>query len=106
VADAGNRHDPVGDAHGDRRPGGYRPAGPLLAEALARGLALPLIELTNIHLAWGLGGWALMLLAGVSYHVVPMFQLTRPYPLWFTRGFGPCCCCCWLLAWSAQFAWR
>lgn len=63
--------------------------GSLLAEALARGLPLPLIELTNIHLAWGLGGWALMLVAAVSYFVVPMFQLTHPYPLWFARGFGP-----------------
>lgn len=63
--------------------------GSLLAEALAYGISLPLVELTNVHLAWGLGGWALMLLAGVSYHVVPMFQLTRPYPLWFTRWFGP-----------------
>ncbi len=63
--------------------------GTLLAEALARGLALPLIPLTNIHLAWGLGAWALMLVAAVSYFVVPMFQLTHPYPLWFARGFGP-----------------
>lgn len=63
--------------------------GTLLAEALARGLALPLIPLTNVHLAWGLGAWALMLVAAVSYFVVPMFQLTHPYPLWFARGFGP-----------------
>lgn len=60
-----------------------------LAEALARGLALPLIALTNVHLAWGLGAWALMLVAAVSYFVVPMFQLTQPYPLWFARSFGP-----------------
>jgi hypothetical protein len=76
--------------------------GALLAESLARGLALPLVVLTNIHLAWGLGGWALMLLVGVSYHVVPMFQLTRPYPPWFTRGFGPLLLAL-LLAWSGQF---
>ncbi len=63
--------------------------GALLAEGLARGLALPLIELTNVHLAWGLGGWGLMLVAAVSYFVVPMFQLTHPYPLRFARGFGP-----------------
>lgn len=50
----------------------------------------------------GLGGWALMLLAGVSYHVVPMFQLTRPYPAWFTRGFGPLLLLL-LLAWSGQY---
>lgn len=76
--------------------------GSLLAEALARGLPVPIIELTNIHLAWGLGGWALMLLAGVSYHVVPMFQLTLPYPLWFARGFGPLLLFL-LLAWSGQY---
>ena len=76
--------------------------GSLLAESLARGLAVPVVQLTNIHLAWGLGGWALMLLAGVSYHVVPMFQLTRPYPLWFARGFGPLLLLL-LLAWSGQY---
>lgn len=75
--------------------------GALLAESLAHGLAVPIIELTNVHLAWGLGGWALMLLAGVSYHVVPMFQLTRPYPPWFARWFGPSLLLL-LLAWSAQ----
>lgn len=75
--------------------------GSLLAEALARGFALPLVEVTDVHLAWGLGGWALMLLAGVSYHVVPMFQLTRPYPPWFTRGFAPLMLFL-LLAWSAR----
>ena len=76
--------------------------GALLAESLARGLTVSIVELTNIHLAWGLGGWALMLLAGVSYHVVPMFQLTRPYPLWFARGFGPLLLFL-LLAWSGQY---
>ncbi len=45
----------------------------------------PLLPLINVHLAWGLGGWALMLVVGVSYMVVPMFQLTPPYPLWLTR---------------------
>ena len=75
--------------------------GALLAEALARGFQVPIVELAGVHLAWGLGGWALMLLAGVSYHVVPMFQLTRPYPLWFTRWFGPLLLLL-LLAWSAQ----
>ena len=31
----------------------------------------------------------LLLVAAVSYFVVPMFQLTLPYPLWFARWFGP-----------------
>ncbi len=77
--------------------------GSILAEALAYGFSVPLIALTNVHLAWGLGGWSLMLLAGVSYHVVPMFQLTRPYPAWFTRWFGPLLLVL-LLAWSSQLA--
>jgi hypothetical protein len=75
--------------------------GALLAEAVAHGLSLPIIELTNVHLAWGLGGWALMLLAGVSYHVVPMFQLTRPYPMRFTQVFAPLLLFL-LLAWSLR----
>ncbi len=44
-----------------------------------------LLALINVHLAWGLGGWALMLVIGVSYLVVPMFQLTPAYPIWLTR---------------------
>jgi hypothetical protein len=44
-----------------------------------------LLALINVHVAWGLGGWALMLVIGVSYLVVPMFQLTPSYPPWLTR---------------------
>ncbi|HEY5292831.1 MAG TPA: permease [Burkholderiales bacterium] len=44
-----------------------------------------LLTLINVHVAWGLGGWALMLVIGVSYLVVPMFQLTPAYPVWLTR---------------------
>ncbi len=44
-----------------------------------------LVALINVHVAWGLGGWALMLVIGVSYLVVPMFQLTPAYPVWLTR---------------------
>lgn len=45
----------------------------------------PLLMFVNVHVAWGLGGWALMLVIGVSYLVVPMFQLTPAYPVWLTR---------------------
>lgn len=41
--------------------------------------------LVDIHVVWGLGGWALMLVIGVSFLVVPMFQLTPAYPIWLTR---------------------
>lgn len=76
--------------------------GVTLAVSLAKGLPLPLLSLVNVHAAWGLGGWALTLLSGVSYFVVPMFQLTPAYPAWFSRGFP------WALVaaagiWSALF---
>lgn len=47
--------------------------GILLALAMARGWALPLPELTDLHAGWGLAGWAGILLAAVAYVVVPMF---------------------------------
>ena len=47
--------------------------------------AAPSLLLINVHVAWGLGGWALMLVIGVSFLVVPMFQLTPAYPVWLTR---------------------
>ncbi|MCX8087116.1 MAG: hypothetical protein N3C63_09500 [Rhodocyclaceae bacterium] len=74
--------------------------GVMLTSALAQGSA-PVLTLVDIHLAWGLAGWALMLLAGVSYFVVPMFQLTPPYPTWFARSL-PFALLAFLLPWSAQ----
>lgn len=59
--------------------------GILLASALGNGWNIPLLELTDVHVAFGLGGWGLVLLLGVSAYVVPMFQLTPPYPAPFTR---------------------
>jgi hypothetical protein len=43
-------------------------------------------ELTALHAAWGLLGWVLILIIGVSFQVVPMLQITQPYPRWLTRG--------------------
>ncbi|GAO35210.1 hypothetical protein SCT_0594 [Sulfuricella sp. T08] len=43
------------------------------------------VRLTNLHLTWGLLGWVGLLVAGVSYQVVPMFQLTPSYPKLLTR---------------------
>lgn len=51
-----------------------------LAAALARGWALPLVALTDLHLKWGLIGWVGLLVAGVAIQVVPMFQTTPGYP--------------------------
>ncbi len=37
---------------------------------------------TNVHLVWGMLGWVALLLIGVSFQVVPMFQVTPEYPGW------------------------
>ncbi|QAU35354.1 permease [Janthinobacterium sp. 17J80-10] len=55
------------------------------ASAFAWPLALPLIELTNLHAAWGLLAWVGLLTIGVAYQVVPMFQVTPVYPVFMTR---------------------
>ncbi len=47
--------------------------------------AWSLPTLVSVHVAWGLGGWALLLVMGVSYLVVPMFQLTPAYPSLVSR---------------------
>jgi hypothetical protein len=45
--------------------------------------------LANLHLSWGLLGWVGLLVAGVAYQVVPMFQLTPAYPPGLTRWLAP-----------------
>lgn len=60
----------------------------------------PVAALINLHVAWGLGGWALMLVIGVSYMVVPMFQMTPAYPERFARVLPAgllACLCLWTL---------
>jgi len=63
--------------------------GVALALTMSGSLRLVFIETANLHAAWGLGGWALLLLAGVSMYVVPMFQLTPLYPAWLGRVLAP-----------------
>ncbi len=61
-----------------------------LGFTLALGLGLvwsaPIATLVPLHAAWGLLGFALSLLAGVAYLVVPMFQLTPAYPVPLARA--------------------
>lgn len=77
--------------------------GCLLALALARGWSVPLIALADLHAGWALGAWAGVLLAAMSYVVVPMFQLTQGYPArpswWF-----PVVLLGLLVLWSAALA--
>jgi hypothetical protein len=54
-----------------------------LALALLRAVwwAPPAVELAiAAHVSFGLLGWVLLLVIGVAWQVVPMFQLTPPYP--------------------------
>ncbi|MGE5466354.1 MAG: hypothetical protein ACM3Y9_02915 [Ignavibacteria bacterium] len=77
--------------------------GVTLATSLGSGILLPVVEITHVHAAWGLGGWALMLLMAVSYYVVPMFQLTPPYPGRIAWSLPPAIVAL-LAVWSLQLA--
>ena len=54
----------------------------------SHGWGAPLVSqsLRDLHPAWGLIGWTGLLVAGVAYQIVPMFQMTPNYPRWMTRG--------------------
>jgi len=54
--------------------------GATLAASLGWGLALPSPAFHELHPAWGLLGWIGVLVIGVAYQVVPMFQMTPAYP--------------------------
>ena len=59
--------------------------------------------LTDLHLAWGLLGWIVTLVAVVAWQVVPMFQMTQSYPLllrrWLAAGLFV------LLGWHSLAQW-
>ncbi|GJL81842.1 MAG: hypothetical protein DHS20C01_14760 [marine bacterium B5-7] len=48
-----------------------------------------LVVLANVHLTWGLLGWVGLLVIGVGYQVVPMFQITARYPEGLARYLAP-----------------
>lgn len=58
--------------------------------------------LTDVHLTWGALGWMGLLLIGVAYQVVPMFQVTPEYPEWLRR-FLAATLFAGLLLWSSIF---
>lgn len=62
--------------------------GLLLAAAITGLLGLPMLQLAALHVGWGLLGWVALLVIGVAYQVVPMFQLTPPYPKAVARWLG------------------
>jgi hypothetical protein len=56
-----------------------------LASSFGRLFSLPLFLLTDLHVGWGLLGWVGMLIFGVAFQVLPMFQATPAYPALMTR---------------------
>ncbi|MFZ2542208.1 MAG: hypothetical protein WAW75_10635 [Gallionella sp.] len=69
--------------------GGAIALGMLLAHGYATGSAPPYARLATAHISLSLGGWVMLLIVGVSYQVVPMFQLTPNYPKWLAIGLAP-----------------
>jgi hypothetical protein len=63
--------------------------GVLLVLALSGLRGLALLPLLATHIAWGVLGWILALVAAVAYQVVPMFQVTPSYPAWLARRLLP-----------------
>lgn len=63
--------------------------GMLLVHGYATGSLLPYDKLATAHISLALGGWVMLLIVGVSYQVVPMFQLTPNYPEWLVNGLTP-----------------
>jgi hypothetical protein len=45
--------------------------------------------LTDLHLSWGLIGWIGVLVMAIAWQVVPLFQITPPYPAWLRRSTVP-----------------
>ncbi len=74
--------------------------GVLLALRRADADLFPGASLTPLHVAWGLAGWIPLLMMGIAYQVVPMFQLTPAYPRRLARWLTPS-----LLAGLAAWSW-
>lgn len=51
--------------------------------------SLSLMQLTRLHVLWGTMGWIGLLVIGVAYQVVPMFQVTPSYPQRLSRWLTP-----------------
>ncbi|MES2759956.1 MAG: permease [Pseudomonadota bacterium] len=77
--------------------------GVTLAFAFGGALAAPVPLLADLHAAWGLLGWVAMLVVGVAFQVIPMFQSSRTYPAAVTR-WAPWLLAGLLAAWSAALA--
>lgn len=75
-----------------------------LLSVRAWGTRLSIPGVTDIHGAWGLLGWVGLLLAGVTFKVIPVFQSTELYPRSIMRLLAPSVFML-LVLWSALTLW-
>lgn len=59
--------------------------GVLLVAGAGAGLPVNVPLLLHLHVATGALGWVLLLMVGVAVTVVPLFQVTPPFPPWLGR---------------------
>lgn len=78
--------------------------GLILLAVRAWGIRLSVPGLTDIHGAWGLLGWMGLLLMGVTFKVIPVFQSTELYPRAIMR-FMPPIVFTLLVIWAALLVW-
>lgn len=60
-----------------------------LLSVRAWGVRISVPGMTDVHSAWGLLGWVGLLLAGVTFKVIPVFQSTELYPRLIMRLLAP-----------------
>lgn len=75
----------------------------LTVRAWAVRISIP--GITDIHSAWGLLGWAGLLLTGVTFKVIPVFQATELYPRVIMRFLAPLVFTL-LVVWTALVIWQ
>src|SRR5690625_3675464 len=78
--------------------------GLILLGARAWGLRISVPGLTDIHSVWGLLGWVGLLLSGVTFKVIPVFQSTELYPRHIMRLLPPVTFTL-LAVWTALMIW-
>lgn len=75
-----------------------------LLSVRAWGIRISVPGMTDIHGAWGLLGWTGLLLAGVTFKVIPVFQSTELYPHIIMRLLAPVIFTL-LVVWTALVVW-
>lgn len=75
-----------------------------LLSVRAWGARISVPGLTDVHGAWGLLGWVGLLMAGITFKVIPVFQSTELYPRAIMKWQGPVIFSL-LVIWSALLVW-